>query len=412
MVEKRRCEQNANNDDDGETFDPVKHFEENESQLIPSANAAALQAAALPKPVYASIDKSDSSDSDTEYMREAKERNLKSLKYKALHPNNARKKNADSTDSDDDNDSRTGDDSRSSGKRAADSDDATIINVSGPVSGFGGAGGLGGGGGSSQSSSMNNSGKQRVKRSRWGEKVISPVPPQHQQTHQPQASGSHHHAAGGGTTPRLTSITRSDPNLLKYAMENFGSINLTEEEWFKAEEAYKVNLLYQDMVRKRQEIDQFAKSGRFKYEYDSDEDVKGKNFHAFLSLSRNKQNPSAFPSFHPFNFNHLIIKFLGGTWEHKLRVQEMEATQLWADALNKQAEGKHHIGDFLPPEELRKFLEKYEAQKGHKPADLSDYKEFKLKEDNVGFQMLQKLGWKEGQGLGAEGSGILEPVNK
>lgn len=90
----------------------------------------------------------------------------------------------------------------------------------------------------------------------------------------------------------------------------------------------------------------------------------------------------------------------------------MEATQLWATALNKQAEGKHHIGDFLPPEELRKFMEKYEAQKGQKPADLSDYKEFKLKEDNVGFQMLQKLGWKEGQGLGAEGSGILEPVNK
>lgn len=29
-----------------------------------------------------------------------------------------------------------------------------------------------------------------------------------------------------------------------------------------------------------------------------------------------------------------------------------------------------------------------------------------------GFQMLQKLGWSEGQGLGSEGSGRVEPVNK
>lgn len=30
----------------------------------------------------------------------------------------------------------------------------------------------------------------------------------------------------------------------------------------------------------------------------------------------------------------------------------------------------------------------------------------------IGFKMLQKLGWTEGQGLGAEGSGIVEPINK
>lgn len=70
------------------------------------------------------------------------------------------------------------------------------------------------------------------------------------------------------------------------------------------------------------------------------------------------------------------------------------------------------LGDFLPPEELKKFMEKYDAVKNNKMPDLSDYKEFKLKEDNVGFQLLQKLGWKEGTGLGAEGNGILEPVNK
>lgn len=34
----------------------------------------------------------------------------------------------------------------------------------------------------------------------------------------------------------------------------------------------------------------------------------------------------------------------------------MFATQKWADELTKQAAGKHHIGDFLPPEELKKYV--------------------------------------------------------
>uniref|UniRef100_A0A2A4IVW2 G-patch domain-containing protein n=2 Tax=Heliothinae TaxID=95178 RepID=A0A2A4IVW2_HELVI len=130
------------------------------------------------------------------------------------------------------------------------------------------------------------------------------------------------------------------------------------------------------MLKKRQEVERLAAAGKYKYEYDSDEDTAE------------------------------------GTWEHKLRAKEMNATEKWADELTKQAAGKHHIGDFLPPEELRKFMEKYSAFKSGKEPDLSDYKEFKLKEDNVGFKMLQKLGWTEGQGLGAEGSGIVEPINK
>lgn len=65
------------------------------------------------------------------------------------------------------------------------------------------------------------------------------------------------------------------------------------------------------MLRKREELDRMAKSGQHKYAYDSDEDTTG------------------------------------GTWEHKMRMAEMEATQAWASALNEQSAGKHHIGLYI-----------------------------------------------------------------
>lgn len=70
--------------------------------------------------------------------------------------------------------------------------------------------------------------------------------------------------------------------------------------------------------------------------------------------------------------------------EHKMRTAEMEATAAWADALTEQSQGKHHIGDFLPPEELKKFMEIYKSKQTNREPDLSDYKEYKLKEDNKG----------------------------
>ena len=70
------------------------------------------------------------------------------------------------------------------------------------------------------------------------------------------------------------------------------------------------------------------------------------------------------------------------------------------------------MGDFLPPEELAKFQEKVRAIKEGRKADLSDYAEFKIKEDNIGYKLLQQAGWEEGKGLGAEGKGITQPINK
>uniref|UniRef100_A0A8C2NY31 SURP and G-patch domain-containing protein 1 n=1 Tax=Capra hircus TaxID=9925 RepID=A0A8C2NY31_CAPHI len=84
----------------------------------------------------------------------------------------------------------------------------------------------------------------------------------------------------------------------------------------------------------------------------------------------------------------------------------------WAEQLTKMGRGKHFIGDFLPPDELEKFMETFKALKEGREPDYSEYKEFKLTIENIGYQMLMKMGWKEGDGLGSEGQGIKNPVNK
>ena len=311
-------------------------------------------------------DDSESTNSDTETWKEAKERNLKNLKRKAVHSRSRKQQDLSTTDSSDDENhhddnarfydrkfkmSSASSSSSGNSKKSGEQDqqqEPSVLQVD------------------KSSESVR---PPKRKKSRWGEApevTSTPVQITPTVTVTPTVA-----------KPMLTTITRSDPALLQYARQNFGTTNLSEEDWKKAEEHYKINLLFQDMQRKRQELDHLAKNGKFKYEYDSDEDING------------------------------------GTWEHKLRSQEMEATIKWAEALNKQCEGKHHIGDFLPPEELKKFMEKYQSQKSETQPDVSDYKEFKLKEDNIGYQMLQKLGWRgEGTSLGASGSGITEPINK
>lgn len=71
----------------------------------------------------------------------------------------------------------------------------------------------------------------------------------------------------------------------------------------------------------------------------------------------------------------------------------------------------YFTSDFLPPEELSKFMDKYRAVQEGRNVDDSDYNEFKIAESNVGYQMLKKFGWTEGQGLGSGGSGITAPVS-
>jgi splicing factor 4 len=44
--------------------------------------------------------------------------------------------------------------------------------------------------------------------------------------------------------------------------------------------------------------------------------------------------------------------------------------------------------------------------------DVSDYREFKIQAESIGYRLLEKFGWKEGQGLGKNAQGIIDPINK
>ncbi|KAJ0693145.1 putative SURP and G-patch domain-containing protein [Helianthus annuus] len=76
-----------------------------------------------------------------------------------------------------------------------------------------------------------------------------------------------------------------------------------------------------------------------------------------------------------------------------------------------QGDGKrgHHMGDYIPLEELDKFMASCNdaaAQKAAKEAA----QRARIQADNVGHRLLSKMGWKEGEGLGSSRSGIADPI--
>jgi splicing factor 4 len=186
----------------------------------------------------------------------------------------------------------------------------------------------------------------------------------------------------GDANIRVNLTPLSQMNTEAFARKMTGGEMLSVDQKKQIREQQEMNAMYEYVLAKRRAMEAQARAleaglnVRPKYEYDSDEDTEG------------------------------------GTWEHKRRDMEMVATREWAEKLTQMGRGKHHIGDFLPPEELAKFMETYDALKEGREPDLSDYKQFKITCENVGFQMLQKMGWKEGEGLGSEGQGIKNPVNK
>lgn len=310
-----------------EKYDPedILRDDENEIEIVPPPRVR----------IPSLSNHSDDYDSDSGYMQETMERNLKNMKRR-IDSGGAKKRFAEENAYSSDDVDHTDEEDHMEMYRKIQMRENALNELEEIPS-------------NEMQQEMNSDRKEsnlgnRKKRSRWGEKTESK---DEQQT--PMPSISNQHVPKNKPQPMLSTVTRTDPALLNYARQNYGTTNLSEEDWKNCEEHYKVNLLYQDMLRKREEIDRLAKSGKNKYEYDSDEDITG------------------------------------GTWEHKVRTAEMEATAAWADALNQQSQGKHHIGDFLPPEELKKFMEIYKSKQTNREPDLSDYKEYKLKEDNKGL---------------------------
>ncbi|XP_020598882.1 SURP and G-patch domain-containing protein 1-like protein isoform X2 [Phalaenopsis equestris] len=69
----------------------------------------------------------------------------------------------------------------------------------------------------------------------------------------------------------------------------------------------------------------------------------------------------------------------------------------------------HHMGDFIPQEELDKFFASCNDATAQKIA-LENAAKSRIQSDNVGHKLLSKMGWKEGEGLGSAKAGRADPV--
>ncbi|GBG75240.1 hypothetical protein CBR_g19876 [Chara braunii] len=86
-----------------------------------------------------------------------------------------------------------------------------------------------------------------------------------------------------------------------------------------------------------------------------------------------------------------------------------ESSQNRTGAASGAAGRGHHMGDFIPEEELQKFLARCNDVKAQAKA-LEAAESAKIQSDNVGHKLLSKMGWKEGMGLGSSGGGRADPV--
>ncbi|KAH0461804.1 hypothetical protein IEQ34_009379 [Dendrobium chrysotoxum] len=69
----------------------------------------------------------------------------------------------------------------------------------------------------------------------------------------------------------------------------------------------------------------------------------------------------------------------------------------------------HHMGDFIPQEELEKFFASCNDAVAQKTS-LETAARSRIQSDNVGHKLLSKMGWKEGEGLGSAKAGRADPV--
>jgi hypothetical protein len=62
----------------------------------------------------------------------------------------------------------------------------------------------------------------------------------------------------------LAKVTRTNPALVAYAKQAYGRTDLDDDEWKQCEEAYKMNLVFQDIARKKAKNEEIERAGKFK----------------------------------------------------------------------------------------------------------------------------------------------------
>ncbi|GMJ01452.1 hypothetical protein like AT3G52120 [Hibiscus trionum] len=97
--------------------------------------------------------------------------------------------------------------------------------------------------------------------------------------------------------------------------------------------------------------------------------------------------------------------------EEKMRAPKQSKDEMPPPASLQAAPAKkgHHMGDYIPQEELEKFLSSCNDAAAQKAAKETAQKA-KIQSDNVGHKLLSKMGWKEGDGLGSSRNGISDPI--
>eukprot|EP00955_Chlamydomonas_euryale_P118482 366546-Chlamydomonas_euryale.AAC.15 len=94
--------------------------------------------------------------------------------------------------------------------------------------------------------------------------------------------------------------------------------------------------------------------------------------------------------------------------EPLLNETSFDRRKVWAVYKNDGSRG-HHMGDFIPEEELQKVLAKGGDKHAQAAAEVLEKKNA-IKSDNIGHKLLSKMGWKEGEAVGASGTGITAPI--
>lgn len=62
----------------------------------------------------------------------------------------------------------------------------------------------------------------------------------------------------------VNKVTRTNPQLLAYAKQAYGTTDLDNDQWKQCEEAYKMNLVFQEIAQKKAKHAALEKAGKFR----------------------------------------------------------------------------------------------------------------------------------------------------